>query len=167
MQGAWKEGFQSQRDVLLVAGDGPLRQQLEILADRLGIIDAVDFLGRQTPADMPAIYRRACLAVLPFRVASDGDQEGLGLVAVEAMGCCLPVIVGDVPAIHDVVTHSETGWIVPPGAPDPLADAIVRLLQDRGLASQIGAAARSYVVKNFDWAVSAARYDRILRQLSR
>ncbi len=115
---------------------------------------------------MPAIYRRARLAVLPFRVASDGDQEGLGLVAVGAMGCGLPVIVGDIPAIQDFVTHSETGWIVPPGASDSLADAIVHLLPDRDLASQIGAAARSHVVKNFDWAVSAGRYDRILRQLS-
>jgi glycosyltransferase involved in cell wall biosynthesis len=152
---------------LLIAGDGPLRQQLVTIAKQLNIIASVDFLGRQTPADMPAIYRRARLAVLPFRIASDGDQEGLGLVAVEAMGCGLPVIVGDVPAIHDVVTHSDTGWIVPPGAPDVLADAIVHLLQNRDLASQIGNAARRHVIANFDWSVSAGRYNTILQRLCR
>lgn len=152
---------------LLIVGDGPLHQQLVAVAEQLDIVTAVAFLGRMTPAEMPAIYRRARLAVLPFRIARDGDQEGLGLVAVEAMGCGLPVIVGDVPAIHDVVTHADTGWIVPPGAPDVLADAIVRLLQNQDLASQIGAAARAHVVANFDWSVSAGRYDRILQRLSR
>lgn len=152
---------------LLIVGDGPLREQLGSIARQRGIEAAVDFLGRKTPAEMPTIYRRARLAVLPFRIAEDGDQEGLGLVAVEAMGCGLPVIVGDVPAIHDVVTHLETGWIVPPGAPDTLADAIVRLLQDQGLASKIGNAARRHVVAKFDWSVSAGRYDEILQRLSR
>lgn len=151
---------------LLIVGDGPLHQQLVSIAKQLGILAAVDFLGRKAPAEMPAIYRRARLAVLPFRIASDGDQEGLGLVAVEAMGCGLPVIVGDVPAIHDVVTHSDTGWIVPSGAPDVLADAIVRLLANQGLASQIATAARLYVTQNFDWSVSAGRYNKILQRLS-
>jgi glycosyltransferase involved in cell wall biosynthesis len=83
------------------------------------------------------------------------------------MGCGLPIIVGDVPAIHDVVSHLETGWIVPHGTPDALADAIVRLLQDRDLASGIGNAARHQVVAKFDWSVSAGRYDKILQHLSR
>ena len=152
---------------LLIVGDGPLRQQLASRADQLGIDTAVEFLGRKPPVEMPAIFRRARLAVLPFRIASDGDQEGLGLVAVEAMGCGLPVIVGDVPAIHDVVMHADTGWIVPPGTPDALADAIVHLLQDPDLASRIGEAARRHVLASFDWSVSAGRYDRILQDLSR
>jgi glycosyltransferase involved in cell wall biosynthesis len=152
---------------LLIIGDGPLRQQLEAVADRLHIRPAVAFLGRKTPTEMPALYQSAHLAVLPFRIAADGDQEGLGLVAVEAMGCGLPVIVGDVPAIHDVVTHAENGWIVQSGNPYALADAIIGLLQKYELAARIGAAARRHVLEAFDWSVSAEKYRKILQRLSR
>ena len=104
--------------------------------------------------------------MLPFRIADDGDQEGLGLVAVEAMGCGLPVIVGDVPAIRDVVNHTETGWIVPTGNPNQLAEAILHLLENPQIAANIANAARDYVVEHFDWSTSAQRYQDILLRLT-
>ena len=151
---------------LLIAGHGPLEQDLRSHAKRLQIDDAVEFLGSVPNDRLPEVLRRASLAVLPFRTADDGDTEGLGLVAVEAMGCGIPVIVGDVPAIHDVVTHAETGWIVPPRDPVALADAVTRLLDDPALAERLAENARRHAVSAFDWSVVAERYRVLLRGLS-
>ncbi len=151
---------------LLIAGHGPLAQDLRNHAERLRIEDAVEFLGSIPNDQLPDTLRRANLAVLPFRTADDGDTEGLGLVAVEAMGCGIPVIVGDVPAIHDVVTHAETGWIVPPRDPAALADAIVQLLDDPSLASRLAKNARRHAVHTFDWSVVAERYRTLLQALN-
>ena len=151
---------------LLIAGHGPLEQELRAHAERLHIDDAVEFLGSVANERLPDTLRRASVAVLPFRTADDGDTEGLGLVAVEAMGCGIPVIVGDVPAIHDVVTHAETGWIVPPGDPAALADAILQLLDDPALANRLAENARRHAVRTFDWSVVAGRYRMLLLALS-
>lgn len=151
---------------LLIAGHGPLAQDLRSHAERLHIDDAVEFLGSIPNDRLPDTLRRANVAVLPFRTADDGDTEGLGLVAVEAMGCGIPVIVGDVPAIHDVVTHAETGWIVPPRDPAKLADAIVQLLDDPALANRLAENARRHAVSTFDWSVAAERYRTLLQALN-
>ena len=147
---------------LLVVGHGPLEQDLRKLADRLQLGDTVEFLGKVPNECLPSILQRSSLAVLPFRIAGDGDMEGLGLVAVEAMGCGLPVIVGDVPAIHDVITHGKTGWIVPAQNPTALADEISHLLDKPSLMQALGRNARRYVTINFDWSSVAERYRALL-----
>jgi glycosyltransferase involved in cell wall biosynthesis len=157
---------QTSKARLLIAGSGPLETELRALAERLQIGNAVTFLGSIRNTALPDILRRARLAVLPFRTADDGDVEGLGLVAIESMGCGLPVIVGDVPAIHDVVTHGETGWIVPSDAPDALATAIIELLDDEALAACLRDNARRHALQKFDWSVVARRYRDILLELS-
>jgi glycosyltransferase involved in cell wall biosynthesis len=151
---------------LLIAGQGPLEADLRALAERLQIGDAVEFLGSVSNDRLPAVLHRADLAVLPFCTADDGDAEGLGLVTVEAMGAGIPVIVGDVAAVHDVITHGETGWIVPARNPAALADAIVRLLEDPALAARLAGKGRRYAAQTFDWSVVAARYRTLLRALS-
>ena len=81
------------------------------------------------------------------------------------MGCGLPVIVGDVPAIRDVVSHAHTGWIVPPNSPGALANAIVHLLGHPKLAAELSIAGRQHVIAHFDWSHVAQRYAEILRAM--
>jgi glycosyltransferase involved in cell wall biosynthesis len=147
---------------LLVAGDGPLGAALQEQARQLGIDGQVDFLGRYRNDQLPAILGSASLAVFPFQVAAGGDQEGLGLVAIEAMGCGLPVVVSDVPAVHDVVTHQATGLIAKPGDSDDLAKQILRLLEDPALAVQLADAGRRQAVSRFDWRAVAQAYAQLL-----
>lgn len=146
---------------LLVIGDGPLAPELRDQAKRLGIADAVEFLGSLPNAAVPEVLRRGRLAVLPFRPAP-GDEEGLGLVAVEAMGCGLPVVAGDVPAIRDVIRHGHNGWLVPSADPAALASAILQLLGDPALAEQLARQGRHDALGRFDWAVVTERYRRLL-----
>lgn len=150
---------------LLIAGHGPLEDDLRAQAERLQVSDAVEFLGSVPNDQLPSVLHRADLAVLPFCTTDDGDAEGLGLVTVEAMGAGIPVIVGDVPAVHDVVRHGETGWIVPPGDPSGLADAIIRLLDDPALAARLADNGRTFASETFDWSVVAARYLTLFRRL--
>jgi glycosyltransferase involved in cell wall biosynthesis len=143
---------------LSVAGAGPLEVELHELARQIGISDQVDFLGMVTQSKLPALYRRATLAVFPFLVAQSGDQEGFGLVQVEAMGCGCPVIAGDLPAIQDSVTHEESGLLVPPGNPEALAETILRALSAPDLRVRLAREARKRVVEQFDWEVITEKY---------
>jgi glycosyltransferase involved in cell wall biosynthesis len=113
-----------------VAGDGPLRSELEARAQILGA--PVTFLGRREDAgDLLA----ACDAlVLPAR------REGLGVSALEAMAASRPVIASRVGGLAEAVVHERTGLLVPPDDSRALAEAIGRLSADREYARALGAA---------------------------
>lgn len=147
---------------LLIAGHGPLESELRALTRQLALDDRVSFLGSVPNERMPAVLCRGHLAILPFRIAADGDQEGLGLVTVEAMGCGVPVIASDLPAVHDVITDGVDGRLVAPGDPERLADCIVALLSDPTTARHLADRARGRVLARFDWDVVSARYAKLL-----
>jgi len=147
---------------LFIAGDGPLRKALERHAQQLGLSERVTFLGMQQQQQLPALYRRAALLVAPFVVASGGDQEGLGLVLVEAMGCGCPVIASELPAVLDVIQPGKTGTLVPSAQADALAAQINALLSDPDKRAELASAAHADVLTRFDWSMIAARYGDLL-----
>lgn len=147
---------------LLIAGDGPLRKALEQHTHRLSITRYVTFLGMQQQQQLPALYRQSVLLVAPFVVASGGDQEGLGLVLVEAMGCGCPVIAAELPAVLDVIQPGKTGMLVPSGHPEALAAQINALLSNPDKRAELASAARADVLTRFDWSMIAARYGDLL-----
>lgn len=149
---------------LIIVGGGPLETELRALAESLSISDHVDFKGMVSQADLPAFYRRATLFVAPFLVADGGDQEGFGLVLVEAMGCGCPVICGDVPAVRDIVLDDNTGVVVNPRNPVELADAIVELLADPIRRDRYAVNAREHCAEAFDWGTIALRYGELLSE---
>ena len=150
---------------LILAGSGPMEQELRQQAQRLKISDKVSFLGMVSQTELPAMYRKATLAIFPFIVAKSGDQEGFGLVQVEAMGCECPIIAGDLPAIHDIVIHEENGLIVESGNIRALADAIIQTLDDKDLRLKLAEKARMQVMERFDWEVIAGKYGKIYQAL--
>jgi glycosyltransferase involved in cell wall biosynthesis len=124
-----------------VAGRGPLAPALSSYARELGLGDAVHFLGFVSPVE------RAIEAAAIVVVPSLG--EGFGMVALEAMERCRPVIASAVGGLPEIVVHDETGLVVPPGEAEPLADAIVELVGDLPRAARMGAAGRDRVVREF------------------
>lgn len=147
---------------LLIAGHGPLDEILKARCHSLGLDGHVSFLGRYSLAQLPGILRQGDVAVLPFDTAADGDQEGLGLTAIEAMGCGIPVVAGDVPAVHDMIKHESTGLLVDPRDHQSLCDAIARLLEAPDYAAKLAADAREHALHYFDWEAAAANYSRLL-----
>jgi glycogen synthase len=128
---------------LVIAGDGPERNLLIATACRLGVDDAVDFLGTVSRSRVATLFRECAAVVMPSRF------EGLPLVALEAAWAGRPVVAADVPGLSEAVVPGETALMVPPEDPDALAGAIVRLLDAPDRASALGRKAHT---------VAAARY---------
>ncbi len=142
----------------VLAGDGPLRGELEALAGELGIAGRCAFLGER--ADVADLLAAADLFVLPSL------YEGLPLSVLEAMAARRPVVATAIGGTDEAVAHEETGLLVPPRDPPALAAAIRRLLHDPALADRLAAAGRQRVEREFS-AESAARrvmeiYDEVL-----
>ncbi len=109
---------------LLLVGRGDYRASLEELTAELRLAGAVRFLGFIPEADMPAIYR-ACDC---FAIASTYEVQSLPTLQALATG--LPVVAADAVALPEIVKDGVNGYLVPPGDPRAVADAIVRVLSD-------------------------------------
>lgn len=143
---------------LTVVGSGPLEKDLYQQCESLNISDHVTFLGGKPQAALPGLYQQAAMAVFPFVSARDGDQEGLGLVVIEAMGCGCPVIASDLPAVKDTVQHGKTGWTVTPGDSHALADRIIISLENSKKMKKMADRARHRAIELFDWEIITDRY---------
>jgi glycosyltransferase involved in cell wall biosynthesis len=146
---------------LTIAGFGPERQALEEQALRLGLASHIRFLGAVPQKELPTLYRGAVVFVAPFVEASSGDQEGLGLVLVEAIGCGCPVIAGDVPAVRDVL-GTRSGNRIDPTKTDRLADAIIAVMDDPQAALGEAERLRATLAGRLDWRKVADGYAQTL-----
>ena len=151
---------------LTIVGSGPLERDLRARAATLGLAQAVRFEGAVPNEELAVFYRRAAVFAMPSVVTAEGDQEGLGLVAAEAMACECPVVASDLPAVHDIVQDGVSGLLARPGDPAQLAEKILGVLADPALASRLGTAGRRVVLERFDWASVAQGYERLLTQLA-
>ena len=125
---------------LLVAGDGPLRAELEAAVARNGT-PGVRIAGFLNQTELPAAYAAADIFVLPSRL-----HETWGLVVNEAMNFGLPAVVSDkVGCGEDLVEPGRNGFIVRHESVPELADAIATLASDAGLRAQFGAKSREIV----------------------
>lgn len=156
---AWPIVLQRRPDARLeIVGFGALEGALRRLQVKLGLEESVSFLGPISQSRLPDFYRSAATLVAPFVAAGDGDQEGLGLVMVEALGCGCPVVAGDVPAVRDVLGDGLAGLLVDPRDSNRLADAIVAAMA-RGPVDPS-------VVSKFDWGARAEAYARLIDDAS-
>ena len=119
---------------LLVAGDGPERARLELIAKRLCSPGTVRFLGF-VPDVGP--FMHACDA-LAFPTLPE-LSEGFGLAALEAMAAGRPVLASAVGSLPEVVDDGVTGVLVPPASVDALASAILELARDPSRCERLGA----------------------------
>jgi glycosyltransferase involved in cell wall biosynthesis len=122
---------------LLIAGDGPLRRQLEAQAQGAGSPGAVRFLGHVD--DMRSFMNACDIVTFP---SLPGFGEGFGLAALEAMAAGRPVVATAIDSLPEVVRDGETGYLVAPEAVEGLSDALVKLALDDGLRKGLGAQAR-------------------------
>lgn len=127
---------------------------------------AITFFGPVSHEDLPHFYRAATVTVVPSVVARSGDQEGLGLVMVEAMGCGCPVIASDLPAVRDVILHGETGLLAAPAQSSSLADTICKALTDPNLLKNLSDHGREWARCHFDWHEIGKKYKRLLNRLA-
>lgn len=109
---------------LKLAGEGSLREELELLAANLGITEVVEFLGMRR--DIPELLGQADIFVF-----STTPEEGLGSVLLEAMAASLPIVASDVPACREMLVAGEHGKLIPPKDSGALAEAVIHELEGR------------------------------------
>lgn len=147
---------------LTVVGHGPFLDAWQALASAEGVANRIDFVGPVGQPQLPALYRKASLFVAPFREATGGDVEGLGLVLVEALGCGCPIVTSDVPATRDVLQGVDGVATVAPNDVRELARALTSALSAIVSMTAGVVASRSVLVDRFDWNCVAKRYGDLL-----
>jgi len=149
--------------VVAIAGAGRDARRLASLARRL---DApVRFLGRVSDEDLPGLVGAADVAAVLCRTRWGGlEQEGFGIVFLEAAAAGVPQVAGRSGGSHDAVVDGVTGLVVDrPGDVAVATKALAELLDDEGRRLRLGAAARRRACAEFDYDVLATGLDAVLR----
>ena len=143
---------------LILAGDGPEGEALRRrTAAHPALADRVRWLGRRD--DVPGLLKAADVLVLPSL------WEGMPNVILEAMAARRAVVATAIEGSEDLVLPGETGWLVPPGDPRSLADALLDAASDPALSRAFGEAGRARVEADWGAAVAVAAYDRLWSML--
>ncbi len=127
---------------LKLTGNKPADYISKILQDS-GQADYVDFLGPIPDADLAQLYRDASAFVL------SSNQEGLGIVMLEAMASGLPTVSTKCGGPESVIIDGETGFLVDVGDADAMATRILQILDDESLAAQLSENSRAFAIEHF------------------
>jgi glycosyltransferase involved in cell wall biosynthesis len=145
---------------LLLLGDGPEAGPLRSLSARLGLGSSVTFRGAIPYTDLEDACSGAWAQVVPSRWA-----EPFGKVAVEAMMRGTAVIASKRGGLAEIVHDGRTGFLVPPGDVAAWADAMLRVLRDRALATRLGAAGRELATRRYSRATYLDRFIMLYHEL--
>lgn len=140
---------------LLVVGDGPERQRLEVRAKALAILAAVEFTGALPPEQVPHALSRMHAAAAPY--SAEGSFYFSPLKLYEYMAAGLPVVASHVGHLPEVITDGRTGLLTPPGDAGTLADALAALASNPKWRDALGQTARSEVLARHTWERVASR----------
>jgi len=143
----------------VLVGDGPERAALEARAGELGLDDVVRFLGERPDVE------RLLLGMDVFVLSS--REEGIPNALLEAMAAGRPSVVTDVGGNREVLADGDTGWIVPPAAPVPLADALDEALSHPDEARRRGRRARQVTVEQRSIETMVRRHEAFYLSASR
>ena len=145
---------------LLVVGDGTEKKTLIQLNQSLNLEKSVTFQGAVETQELAALFNQAAVAVMPSVIAADGDQEGLGLVAAEALACGCITLVSDLPAIQDV--HDDRFLQFRQADVESLYQALVRVLNEPAEARRRSRLLQQKVIQRFDWSQVADEYKALM-----
>jgi glycosyltransferase involved in cell wall biosynthesis len=137
--------------VFVLIGDGPERPRLESQVRATGLEKSVLFLGRRT--DVPDLLACCDLSVLP------SEAEAFPNALLESMSAGLPVVATAVGGNKEIVENGTNGLLVPPGNPEALAAAILRVIRDPRLAKKLARAGQDDMRTHFS-------FDRLIAELT-
>jgi D-inositol-3-phosphate glycosyltransferase len=148
------DGLMTQKpySLSIIGGDpdaSPLEMNAEMarlqrLCHELGLDDMIVFLGKRSQDSLPYYYSAAEAVIVP------SHYESFGMVALEAMACGTPVVASQVGGLAFLVQDGVTGFVVPNGEPEILANRLSRLILEPGLSSRLGDQAAAYA-RDYAW----------------
>ena len=142
-------------------GGGELLGQLKAQAETLGLASRITWLGSRAQEEVLKQYRTSDLFVLPCRIASDGDRDGLPNVLVEASSQRLACVSTTISGVPELLSDGENGLLVQPDDPRALSAALLRAVRDPALRQRLGDAAEKRVRQAFDHKSSIAELTRL------
>jgi glycosyltransferase involved in cell wall biosynthesis len=144
--------------MLDVAGEGSDSAELKLLASQLGVSDRIKWHGQLTQPELVKLYQAATAVVVP------SIDEGLGLVAAEALLCETPVIAFRSGGLTDIIEDNRTGTLVTPGVTPELASALDQVLEYPERARALAVEGRAHVLNTLSPDASAQTYATIYRE---
>jgi glycosyltransferase involved in cell wall biosynthesis len=149
---------------LVIAGNGPLRAELQRSLNERGVAGRVVFTGAVAHAEVPALIRQFDVALAPYP-ALDHPFYFSPLKLFEYMACGVPVVAANCGQIAEVIRDGQTGLLHPPGDLDALADACDGLLRNPKRRLLLGQSAAEFVRANYTWDRNASRAVELARGL--
>ena len=147
---------------LLLAGEGPQQKQLRELIVELGLSANVSMLGHIPRQELEQHFTSAWVQAVPSI-----REETFGLVSAEAMIRGTAVVASSSGGLNEIVQNGQTGFLVPPGDINLLAEALIRILKNRDLAEQMGNSGRELALKHFTGEICVKKFITLYQNLCR
>jgi Glycosyltransferase len=147
---------------LIVGGEGELLDRYRQMSSSLGLEENVEFVGFIPDGKIVQYYNRSDLFILP---SISAEQEGFGMVLLEAMACGKPVISTDIVGVAKDLMEDGAGIIVERRDARGLAEAILYILQNKDRAGMMGSAGRRLVKEKYSWGEMAERVRKVYREM--
>lgn len=144
----------------VIVGRGPLEAELKVLAQSLGIMDQVRFVGFVPNVELPD-----WLSTMDVYVSTSLSDAGIAASTAEAMACGLPVVITDSGENARWIEPGRNGFLVPLSEPGALAEKLLRLIDDPELRSRLGAAGRATIQERNDYLVEMAKMETLYQQI--
>jgi glycosyltransferase involved in cell wall biosynthesis len=141
----------------LIVGEGPLKSKLKVKSEKLRVEDKVIFTGFRT--DIKDILSAIDILVIPSLL------EGFPMITLEAMAMEKPIIATNIDGITEQITDGTNGILIPPKDPSAIAQAIIRLINDRESGRKLGLAARKKVEQEFSVEKMVSKIEKVYLSL--
>jgi glycosyltransferase involved in cell wall biosynthesis len=152
-----------ERARLVLIGEGPAREELELLAEELGVGDRLHFAGVRSHAEIPSLLPAFDVALMPAI-----NPYASALKLHEYMAASLPVVAPDQANLREIIVSEENGLLIDSGDEDALGAAVVRLAGDRALRERLGARGRATIVeRDGTWLGNARQVIEVMEKLVR
>jgi glycosyltransferase involved in cell wall biosynthesis len=152
-------------EAVIVGPDDDAGPKLRARIAELGLEGRIRLEGQMSQAELYEQYRRASAFCLPCRILDNGDRDGIPNVLAEAMAAGAPVVTTPISGIPEIVRDGVNGLLVRPDDATAVADAVVRLRDDRDFASRISAEARATVQRELDGERLAGTLQTLFREV--
>ncbi|MCU0628955.1 MAG: glycosyltransferase family 4 protein [Methanoregulaceae archaeon] len=147
---------------VVVGGDGPLLPYYGRMAESMGLSKNIHFAGH-IPEDRLRDYYNGCsVFVLPSR---SPELETFGIVLLEAMACGRPVVTTDIAGMADDIKKTDAGIVVKVDDREALANAILKILQDKSLGRMMGSCGRRLVEEKYRWETVTEKIEQLYKDI--
>ncbi len=142
---------------LLLVGDGPEQNKAYELAEKLGISDKIEFLGKQSR--VVKILSASDLFLLP------SEKESFGLAALEAMACEVPVVASNTGGLPEVIEHGKSGWLADVGDVEEMIRGSIEILEFDEKYKAYAFEARKRAIDHFDAEKLVLEYEALYKEI--